>query len=128
MPDMTPGQEAFLNRVTEDARAAFVPAPSREQHWPGSALSVWQGHADTVLALLRSKEAYGDSWKRQGYMGNLGRVLSKCDRLRNILWKDDDDGIARELGEETVLDTLYDLSALCALTIANLEEGNRWGQ
>lgn len=99
-----------------------------EQFWPGSAMAVWQAHTDVVRDLLRKKDAYGDSWVRQGYMGNVGRVLSKADRLRNLLWKDDDGGKVRTAGgDETVLDTLYDLSALCAFAIANIEEGNRWG-
>lgn len=106
----------------------MIQAPEREQFWPGTAQSVWQGHADAVQALLKRKEAYRDAWKAQGYMGNIGRILSKNSRLRNIMWRDDVDPRDKPEGEEeSVLDTLYDLSALCAFAIANLEEGNRWG-
>lgn len=113
----------------------MIQAPEREQFWPGTAASVWQGHADAVQALLKRKKAYGDAWKAQGYMGNIGRVLSKCSRLRNLLWSDNvpDLSVSEEAEDErgteveTVLDTLYDLSALCAFAIANIEEGNRWG-
>jgi len=104
---------------------------SREQFWPGSALSVWQGHADAVLALLKKKQAYGNAWQEQGYMGNLARILSKSDRLRNMMWKDlgqDESAPDSPDQSESVLDTLYDLSALCALAISNIEEGNRWGK
>jgi hypothetical protein len=107
----------------------IIPAPEREQFWPGSALSVWQGHADAVLAMLKNKQAYGNAWQEQGYMGNLARVLSKTSRLKNMLWSDQSDHTAwTEEGQESVLDTLYELSALCALAIANIEEGNRWGK
>jgi hypothetical protein len=110
----------------------LVVNPERDQNWPGSALAVWQGHADAVLALLKQKQAYGNSWQTQGYMGNIGRILSKSDRLRNMMWGDyygtKENPTAEGNPEaESVLDTLYDLSALCAFAIANLEEGNRWG-
>lgn len=104
----------------------------REQFWPGSAEAVWQSHADAVAALLKKKQAYGDAWKEQGYMGNLARVLSKVSRLKNMLWREQPwlgtGGEESEVEKESALDTLYDLSALCALAIANIEEGNRWGQ
>lgn len=106
-----------------------------EEFWPGSAMSVWQGHSDAVLALLKKKsEAYGNAWVEQGYMGNLARVFSKASRLRNMLWSDTPPDLRmpgiEEQGKdvESVLDTLYDLSALCALAIANIEEENRWGK
>lgn len=102
----------------------------REQFWPGSAEAVWQAHADAVAALLKKKKAYGNAWVEQGYMGNLARILSKVSRVKNMMWRDPSD---EEFGtgtafDESVLDTLYDLSALCALAIANIEEGNRWGR
>jgi len=113
-----------------DRSAVHAFQDSREQFWPGSAMAIWQGHSDAVLALIKSKQAYGDSWVRQGYMGNIGRVLSKADRLRNLMWRDlnQDESAPDSPDNETVLDTLYDLSALCALAIANIEEGNRWGK
>lgn len=108
----------------------------REQFWPGSAEAVWQAHAEAVAALLKKKQAYGDAWKEQGYMGNLARILGKTSRLKNMLWSDmapdlsvpEDAEDEKGTEVESVLDTLYDLSALCALAIANIQEGNRWGQ
>jgi hypothetical protein len=101
----------------------------RGQFWPGSSMAVWQGHSDAVLALLKKKDvAYGNAWQKQGYMGNLARILSKTSRLKNMLWRDEVESVVPEGQDESVLDTLYDLSALCALAIANIEEGNRWGK
>ena len=115
----------------------FIPRSEPEQFWPGSAMSVWQGHSDAVLALIKRKsEGYGNAWVEQGYMGNLARIFSKVSRLRNLLWsdrtpdlnvpQDPEDGQGKDV--ESVLDTLYDLSALCSFAIANIEEGNRWGR
>lgn len=87
---------------------------------------------DTILAKSRG---YGNAWQEQGYMGNLARVLSKTSRLKNLLWRDggpdmsvDMDGGDADPEAESVLDTLLDLSALCALAVANIEEGNKWGR
>jgi hypothetical protein len=109
----------------------IVPAPEREQFWPGSAEGVWQGHADAVQALLKTKQAYGNAWREQGYMGNLARIMSKASRLRNMLWRDGTwvgtGGEESAEEKESAVDTLLDLSALCALMAANLEDENRWG-
>lgn len=126
-----------LKPAAAEAIRKLVPTKPQEQFWPGSACSVWQGHADAVLALLKAKQGYGNAWQEQGYMGNLARILSKASRLKNMLWRDQEDGPdtpttgdqwSADVDGETVLDTLYDLSALCALAIANIEEGNRWGR
>ena len=99
-----------------------------EQLWPGSARAVWRAHSDMVADLLKTKEAYGDAWVAQGYMGNIGRILSKNSRLKNMMWRDETGSGYVPEGDESVLDTLKDLSALCAFAIANIEEGNRWGR
>jgi hypothetical protein len=106
---------------------AEVARQEEAQHWPGSAGAVWQAHAALVADLLVRKSAYGDAWKEQGYMGNVGRILSKATRLRNMAWTDSED-TAVDPDDESVLDTLLDLSALCAFAIANIEEENKWGR
>lgn len=102
------------------------------QHWPGSAEAVWQAHSALVADKLTKKRAYGDAWMRQGYMGNLARIMSKAARLENMLWRDQVQGldfdISQDGDQESVMDTLIDLSAMCSLMIANLEDGNRWGR
>lgn len=118
-----------MTSAYNDKTVFVIPDPEREQFWPGSSMSIWQGHADAVLALLKKKDAaYGNAWQKQGYMGNLARIFSKSDRLRNMMWRDEPGSGDVPEGDESVLDTLSDLSALCALAIANIEEGNRWGK
>jgi hypothetical protein len=94
-----------------------------------AAEAAWQVHSTMVADLLATKQAYGDAWVDQGYMGNIARILSKTSRIKNMCWQDNDFvGGGSAEGEESVLDTLKDLSALCAFAIANIEDGNRWGQ
>jgi hypothetical protein len=137
MADYTdvPPKEAMHKVFLAAAKLPVIPSSEQEQFWPGSALSVWQAHTDMVLALLKTKQAYGNAWQEQGYMGNLARIQSKTSRLKNMLWRDDGpdmsvamDGSDKDPAAETVLDTLLDLSALCAMAIANIEDGNRWGK
>lgn len=87
-------------------------------------------HSEATLSLVRAKDAaYGGAWSKQGYMGNLARIMSKTARLESMLWKDDpSNGIGVSVGDESVLDTLHDLMALAAFMASNFEEGNRWGE
>lgn len=85
-----------------------------------------------AVELARRKDAdYGQAWKRQGYMGNTSRVLSKVERLRELVWSDNTaDAEDAEGGEtvETVEDTLLDLMNLAAMALHNVRTGNRWGR
>jgi hypothetical protein len=96
-----------------------------------AAVVAFAAYAEGVQALVREKDkAYGGAWQRQGYMGNLSRILSKVARLENMVWRDADSPAAKDLGtqEEPIIDTLKDLMALCAFMGANIEDGNRWGR
>lgn len=77
-----------------------------------------------VLAKVREKEkAYGGSWRRRGWRGNLIRLLTKGDRLERMLWR-----TARYSDEEeTVEDTALDQIALLAMFVINYRAGNEWG-
>jgi hypothetical protein len=93
------------------------------------AVIAFEAYADAVLSLVRVKDAaYGGAWRKQGYMGNLARIMSKTERLSNMLWKDGYHGPNEFPLDESVLDTLKDLMALAAFMAANIEDGNRWGQ
>ena len=86
---------------------------------------VVEGVIAEALSLYRQKNRdYSDAWRRQGWAGNVARVLSKAARLKNMLWRDQP-----QMGtEETVEDTLLDMINLCAFTIINIRENNRWGK
>lgn len=81
---------------------------------------------DQCVELAGKKDAvYRKAWQRQGYMGNLARVLSKVERLRAMMWHDFPD-FGQET-QETVKDTLKDLANLCGFLARNWDEGNKWG-
>lgn len=96
------------------------------------AVQAWDAYSAMVRDLIIRKVGYGNSWQHQGYMGNIGRVLSKADRLKETTWRDqrpDDSEVdSPDRANESILDTLLDLGPLAAFAIANIDEGNRWGR
>lgn len=126
--------KGMAKQIGESLGKAFALKPGalvsepEPQYFPGDARGVWQEHARLVAAKLEEKVGYGSAWQEQGYMGNLARIQSKTSRLKNLLWRDDCGPDLQMDSDESVLDTLLDLSALCALAISNIEEGNRWGR
>lgn len=88
--------------------------------------TAFAAYAEAVQALVRAKDqAYGGAWRKQGYMGNLARIMSKTARLEAMLWSDN---AIPEAVDEAVTDTLKDLMALAAFMAANIEDGNQWGR
>lgn len=98
---------------------------------PTTAQTVAMFHDQALRLAVIKNRAYGDAWRKQGYVGNLARVLSKAERLRSLLWQDKvwvgTGGDESQQDEETVRDTLLDLANLCAMMAANVAAGNRWG-
>lgn len=94
------------------------------------AVQAWDAYSAMVRDLIiRKSRGYGNAWRHQGYMGNIGRVLSKADRLKELMWRDEaTDFTEQDVAGESVLDTLADLGPLAAFAIANIEEVNRWGR
>lgn len=71
----------------------------------------------------RKDQAYGAAWIRQGWMGNLARMMSKTARLKNMLWR----SMPFESETEPVHETAYDLIALSTFFILNRDTKNQWG-
>lgn len=79
---------------------------------------------DEAVAIAHRKNAsYGDAWRRQGWMGNLARMMSKMSRIKFMLWRDHD----LENSEEAISDTAIDLVNLTSFLIINRSETNKWG-
>lgn len=72
---------------------------------------------------IRKGFTYGDTWRSQGYMGNVGRVLGKASRLRQMVWGD----FQIESSDETRMDTLGDMINIAAFAIINMNDDNKWG-
>lgn len=89
------------------------------------------GVFEDALELASAKDAgYGAAWRAQGYMGNLARVLSKAERLRNLAWEDHPEGggsLPQEL-REAVEEELRDIINIAAFGLVNLRDDNRWGR
>jgi hypothetical protein len=93
------------------------------------AVQAWDAMAAQVRDLLVRKAGYGNSWQHQGYMGNIGRILSKADRLKEMEWRDWDPARSNDhAAEEAITETLIDIAPLVAFALANIEEDNRWGR
>lgn len=79
---------------------------------------------DQCLRLMAEKEQnYGGAWRTQGWQGNIARILSKCARLKAMLWREQ----PQESSTEPVEDTLLDLINLSVFTLINRRNENRWG-
>lgn len=79
---------------------------------------------ELLILQERKSHLYGSTWHEQGFMGNIARVLSKCSRLKTMLWRD----FQVTDSEETVEDTLLDMMNLGAFTLLNWRAGNKWGK
>lgn len=97
---------------------------------PPTTAEVLQKIFSEAVDLARVKDAgYGQAWRAQGYIGNIGRVLSKSERLRNLAWKDSEEGMADPHPAEmaAIEEELRDIVNIAAFALVNLRSGNRWG-
>jgi hypothetical protein len=67
---------------------------------------------------------YKETWKRVGLKGNYIKLMIKDGRLRNLIWE----GKEPEVGNESLRDTLIDLTAYGVYSLICLDEGNIEGQ
>jgi hypothetical protein len=108
-------------------------APTLELHLPAamegtegtSTLISMASVFDVALRLAHEKSfTYGDAWRRQGWMGNLARMMSKMSRLRQMLWTSHE----IESSAEPTQDSALDLVNLAAFFVVNRSEENKWGK
>lgn len=86
---------------------------------------VWDVFAKAMELYDKKNADYGDAWQRDGWRGNLPRLLQKAERVRNLLWRSDPRTPA--VGDEQAVDTLLDMLNSIAFTIINLVEEREWG-
>lgn len=72
----------------------------------------------------RKGSSYGEAWRDQGWLGNVGRVLSKAARLKNMVWRDD----PVDSATEPISETLMDMINLAAFAYMNYSDKNKWGK
>lgn len=78
-----------------------------------------------ALRLIASKNAsYGDSWREQGWRGNVSRVLEKSKRIRALLWRP---SVLLNGSSEHPRETMLDMINTLAFAIINMDDGVEWG-
>lgn len=109
-----PSQEARMSMIDEDTSRILRQMPDLSEVF-----------LEALEMAIQKDVRYGGAWQKQGYMGNVARVLSKAARLKSMLWNDEplDDTL-----EADVLETLMDLVNIAGFAVLNLREGNRWGE
>jgi hypothetical protein len=91
----------------------------------GSMIEAFVHELEGVVNIVWLKtQRYGDTWRKQGWMGNLARILSKSGRLENMQWQD----FGVEDANESVQDTAQDLVALAVFFLMNKGQQNKWGR
>lgn len=89
-----------------------------------------QARVEAIFAeaaeLFASKNAaYGDSWRHNGWRGNLSRIMEKAGRLRNMLWRDGN--VLLNGGKEHPRETALDMINTLAFMVVNMDDGVEWG-
>lgn len=89
-----------------------------------------QARVEEVFAeaarLFESKNrAYGDSWRQNGWRGNISRIFEKAGRLRNMLWRGGN--VLLNGGNEHPRETMLDMLNTLAFAIINMDDDVEWG-
>lgn len=89
-----------------------------------------QARVEEVFAeaarLFATKNAtYQDSWRTQGWRGNLSRILEKAGRLRAMLWRGGN--VLLNGSKEHPRETLLDIINTASFLIINMDDGVEWG-
>lgn len=89
-----------------------------------------QARVEEVFAeaarLFASKNVhYGDSWRDQGWRGNISRILEKAKRLKNMLWRGGN--VLLNGSSEHPRETMLDMINTLAFAIINMDDDVEWG-
>jgi hypothetical protein len=68
---------------------------------------------------------YQDSWRTQGWRGNLSRILEKAWRLRSMLWHGGN--VFLNGSNEHPRETCIDMINTLAFLVINMDDGVEWG-
>jgi hypothetical protein len=89
-----------------------------------------QARVEEVFAeaarLFASKNlSYGDSWREQGWRGNVSRILEKAKRLRTMVWRGGN--VLLNGSSEHPRETMLDMINTLAFAIINMDDSVEWG-
>lgn len=81
-----------------------------------------------ALNVMRQRyPKYGDSWKRNGWKGNVADMLRKAERVRKYMWENDNFVYTGDY-EEDELSDLIDMMNYAAFAIRNVLNENKYGE
>lgn len=69
--------------------------------------------------------SYQDSWREQGWRGNVSRILEKAKRIRALLWRQ---SVLLNGSKEHPRETLLDVINTCVFAIINMDDNVEWGE
>lgn len=81
--------------------------------------------AEATRLFAIKNASYQDSWRDQGWRGNVSRVLEKAKRVRSLLWRQ---SVLLNGSKEHPRETLMDIMNTCAFAIINMDDGVEWGE
>jgi len=113
----------FDPNITRPVLVLYMPAATEGTVQTDGMWSIVAFYNQCVNLVYTKNITYRDAWRRQGYMGNTARIMSKVERLKAMLWQDHQ----LEDANEPVSDTLLDLANVTAFAAINQSEGNKWG-
>lgn len=80
--------------------------------------------AEAARLFELKNRSYGDSWREQGWRGNVSRILEKAKRVRNMVWRD---RVLLNGSSEHPRETMLDMINTLAFAIINMDDGVEWG-
>lgn len=81
-------------------------------------------YAEAARLFASKNVNYGDSWREQGWRGNVSRILEKAKRIRNMVWRQ---SVLLNGSSEHPRETLMDMMNTCAFAIINMDDNVEWG-
>lgn len=113
----------FEDGCTEPTIELFLPQAMEGTEGVQTLIALASVYQEALTVAHSKNLAYGDAWRRQGWMGNLARMMSKMARLKNLCWRDH----SMEFADESVSDSALDMVNITSFFIVNRSESNKWG-
>jgi hypothetical protein len=113
----------FEEGCTEPTLELVLPAHMEGTVGTETLIALANFYAHCLTVANTKSLTYGDAWRRQGWMGNLARMMSKMSRIKFMSWQDH----AMESADESITDSAIDLANITGFFAINRSEDNKWG-
>lgn len=81
--------------------------------------------AEAARLFENKNRNYGDSWRNQGWRGNVSRILEKAARVRTMVWRGGN--VLLNSSSEHPRETMLDMINTLAFAIINMDDDVEWG-